>query len=303
MRHTKWILLTIIASSLMITACKKKDDDTTEESVSDATSNAIEMSLSTAQGAANSSEGVAVRIDSVDESGTAEGAIHASATECASVSSLRSCTGTTCTITWNDCTVTNGKGDTITMSGTWSETYSAAGCTSSFSSGCSMTRTSDGSVMTMASGATVTTSTTSHTNYEGTTIPATGTQISNSSGTRTITINGIHRVMKGPKGRKWFDHSITGSLSATGSKSGGNRVITGTNTVYHNLLSYKVANTFNSVTWGSTSCNYPTSGSISSTVSGSISGTTTLTFTTTCGSATFVGTDGSSSTVQLNFRE
>lgn len=288
MRHTKWILLSTITISLLFTACKKKDEDTTEESVSDATSNAIEMSLSTAQGAANSSEGVAV---------------YASATECASVSSLRSCTGTTCTITWNDCTVTNGKGDTITMSGSWSETYSTAACTSSFSSGCSMTRTSDGSVMTMASGATVTTSTTSHTNYEGTTIPATGTQISNSSGTRTITINGIHRVMKGPKGRKWFDHSITGSLSATGSKSGGNRVITGTNTVYHNLLSYKVANTFNSVTWGSTSCNYPTSGSISSTVSGSISGTTTLTFTTTCGSATFVGTDGSSSTVQLNFRE
>jgi hypothetical protein len=163
-----------------------------------------------------------------------------------------------------------------------------------------VTRTSSSEVLTFASGAKITTNTAAHTAYDGTSIPSTGVVISNTGGTRTVVIHGIHRTMTGPLGRSWFDHSITSSgLTITGTRAGGNRVVSGSSTLYHNLASYKAVHTFNSVTWGNSSCCYPTSGSISSVLTGSKTGTLGLAFSSTCGQATFTDTDASTSTVIL----
>lgn len=108
----------------------------------------------------------------------------------------------------------------------------------------------------------MTTDTVGGTAWDGTVIPNTGTSVSNSGGTRAIT--------------------------------------GGTMKVYHNVLRYSAAVTFTGVQWTSSSCCYPTAGSISTTLTGSVTGTSTLSFSTTCGSATFVDTSGTSSTVTLN---
>jgi hypothetical protein len=84
-------------------------------------------------------------------------------------------------------------------------------------------------------------------------------------------------------------------LTTTGTRAGGDRVISsGTVTLYHNLAKYTATNSFNSVTWGSSTCCYPTSGSVTTTFTGTKSGTGTMTFTSTCGAATYVDSTGSS---------
>jgi hypothetical protein len=65
-------------------------------------------------------------------------------------------------------------------------------------------------------------------------------------------------------------------------------------TLYHNLAKYTATNSFNSVTWSSSTCCYPTSGSVTTTFTGAKSGTGTMTFTSTCGAATYVDSTGSS---------
>ena len=289
-------------------SCKKNEDS--EESVSDATSNAVQVSVSEAGSQASASEGGAagfipelaqevVYLDPADKGVQTQAACNYSTVR-------SSCSSNSTTVTWNSCTVASGA---VTMTGGWTETFSGTGassCTVPVASGGTVTRTSSSSVMTIntgaLAGATITTNTTAHSTWDNVSIPSTGISVSNSSGTRTVTINGVHRVMRGPRGRMWFDHSLktTTDLTVTGDRASGNRAITaGVLKVYHNLLQYNATNTFNNVTWGSSSCCYPTSGNISTSFSGSVTGTTTLTFTTTCGSATFVDTSGSSSTVAL----
>lgn len=221
-------------------------------------------------------------------------------TACTFTAARSTCSGNVSTITWGGCSI-----GTATMTGGWTETWSAGFCANGASpgaltNGTSVTRTSASDVLTFASGAKITTSTTAHSAYDGTSIPGTGVTVSNAGGTRTIVINGIHKIMTGPLGRSWFDHSITSTgLTVTGTRAGGNRVVSGTSTLFHNLAQYKAAHTFNNVTWGSSSCCYPTSGSISSTLSGSRTGSISLAFSTTCGQATFTDADSSASTVTL----
>jgi hypothetical protein len=125
--------------------------------------------------------------------------------------------------------------------------------------------------------------------------------ISNTGGTRTVVINGIRRTMTGPLGRSWFDHSITSTgLTVTGTRAAGTRTVSGTMTMFHNLASYKATHAFNNVTWGSSSCCYPTSGSVSTSLTGTRTGNVSLDFSSTCGQATFTDTDSSTSTVTLN---
>lgn len=212
------------------------------------------------------------------------------------------CSGNVSTISWGGCTI-----GTAALTGGWSEAWSAGFCAdgnspTALTSGTSVTRTSSGGqVLTFASGATLTTDTIAHTTYDGTSIPGTGITISNSSGTRTVVINGLHKVLVGPKGRTWFNHTLTSTgLTVTGTRLGGNRVVSGTSVHYHNLAEYKATHVFNTVTWGSSTCCYPTSGSVSSTLVGSRSGTVSLSFTSTCGEANFTDTDASVSSVTLS---
>ncbi|MBK7843329.1 MAG: hypothetical protein IPJ71_06475 [Bdellovibrionales bacterium] len=212
------------------------------------------------------------------------------------------CSSNVSTISWGGCTI-----GTVTLTGGWSEAWSAGFCSdgsqpTALTNGTSVTRTSpSGQVLTFASGATLTTDTVAHTTYDGTSIPGTGITISNSGGTRTVVINGLHKVLVGPRGRTWFNHTLTSSgLTVTGTRSGGNRVVSGTSVHYHNLAEYKATHTFTTVTWRASTCCYPTSGSVSSTLEGSRSGTVSLSFTTTCGEANFTDTDASVSSVTLS---
>lgn len=302
------ILVFLLATSLFTFGCKKSTTDSDTESTSDSTSNTSQTAMSQAGSSSSATESGSVGFLAEDALSSYESAnyvdpdqsIRPTATACTYSSVRGSCASSADTITWGGCTVDGGS---VTMTGSWTETFSGTGastCTTPLSSGGSVTRTSSSSVMTFASGATLTTDTNGGTAWDGTSIPATGETVSNSSGTRTIVINGIHRYLKGPRGTTWFDHYITSTgLTVTGTRAAGTRSMSGNLKVYHNLLRYTAASTFNTVIWGSSSCCYPTSGNISSTLTGSLTGTTTLTFSSTCGSATYIDNSGSSSSVTL----
>lgn len=292
----------LLFSAFLIVSCHSKSSSTatttTTTDGSEATSNATESAMSEANSHASSSEG-----SSTPGAGFAKSSISSildpqelAATSACSYSSNRStCSSGTDTIAWASCTVAKG-----TLTGGWTETWDTCPTTAGVvTTGHSVTRTSSLQTLTFNSGAYVTTDTSAHTAYDGTAIPGTGVTISNTSGTRTITINGIHKTEYGPYGKKWFDHSITGTLSVTGKRSTSNRIITGTQTLYHNLAKYKAAHTYNSVTWSDSTCCYPTGGSITSVFSGSKTGNATLAFSSTCGEATYTDTDASSSTITL----
>ena len=203
---------------------------------------------------------------------------------------------------WAGCTLGGA-----TLIGGWTETWSTSVCPSgspptALTNGSAVTRVSTGQTLTLSGGATITTTTNTHTTWDGTSIPNTGITTSMASGVRTVVINGLHKTMNGPLGRLWFDHSLQSlaGLSVSGTRAGANRVITGNLTLWHNLLQYKAVHTFNSVTWGTAACCYPTSGSITSVLTGTgRAGNVSLTFSATCGQATFVDTNAASSTINL----
>jgi len=287
----------LIAIAGFTFACNKSNEST--EAVSDSTSNVTESAASTVGNIAGDTESGSVGFAADDS--------HGLLAACSLAAARSTCSGAssdTITVTWNDCTILLG---TVTLSGGWTNRYDSAGTcttarTAALPSGGSVTRTSDSYVVAFRSGAYLTTDTTTHTAWDGTSIPATGVVTTNNSGTRTVVINGLHRVLRGPRGTRWFDHSITSSgLTVTGTHAAGTRTVSGNMTVYHNIARYTATSTFNSVQWGSSSCCYPTSGSISTALAGAVAGTTTLTYSSTCGQATFVDTSGASSTIELSY--
>ena len=130
--------------------------------------------------------------------------------------------------------------------------------------------------------------------------------ITNSGGiSNSIAINGLHRILKGPKGTVWFDHSIRTSqnLVIGGNRLQGDRTINaGAIDVFHNLGKYTATTTFSSATpvvWGNSGCCYPTSGTVS-TVFSNKTGTATLTFSTVCGVASMTDTIGGTTSVIMS---
>ncbi len=297
----KTALFVLLFTSFAMFGCAKSSTDSATDG-NEAVSNISESAMSEAGQQASSAEGAASPglmaerdyVDPLDQ-------IHTTSA-CTFTGARSACTGAVDTLTWGGCSV-----NLATLTGGWTETWSAnANCTAKAltATSDSVVRTSSSQVLTLPSGATITTNTTAHTAYDGTALPATGvtTTLTNSgAGQRTIVIDGVHRVLVGPHGRTLFDHSLTSTgLISTGKRSTSNRVVTGNLTLYHNLLKYKAVHTFNSVTWGSSSCCYPTSGSISSVLTGTgRSGNVSLAFSATCGQATFTDTDSSTSTVTL----
>lgn len=288
------ITVSVLSALVVISGCAKSEESS--EAVSDSTSNVTESAASAIGSIATDTESDSVGLMSIGPLAT-----------CSLATARSSCAGAssdTITVNWNGCTILAGK---ITLTGGWTNTYNSAGtCTTAQSaalpSGGSVTRTTDSYVVTFRLGAYLTTDTTAHSAWDGSSIPATGVVTTNSSGTRTVVINGLHRVLRGPRGTKWFDHSITSSgMTITGTRAAGTRTVSGSMTLYHNLARYTATSTFNSVQWGSSSCCYPTSGSISTTLTGAVSGTTTLTYSSTCGTATFVDTSGSLSSLELSY--
>ena len=298
----KRLIFTMLLA-LIAVSCAKKED---EESVTDAQSNTVQTAVSIAGSESSASEGsAAVGFTTDEDLVDPSDSVHSLATSCSYTNVRSSCSANTDTISWNGCTVAGGD---LTLTGGWSESFTNA-CITPVAANNSITRTSTGSTITLntsiLAGATLTTDTNAGTAWDGTSIPATGITMSRGgTTTRTLTINGLHRIMKGPRGRTWFEHYIrTGTaLNITGSRAGTDRQInSGTVEVFHQLLKYKASNSFSNVRWGSATCCYPTSGTITTTFSGSIIGTpATTTFTASCGVATYVDTTGASSTVTLN---
>ncbi len=321
-KSTLCSMIIVCMSVFLISGCSKKDDATvTGEASQDSHDQGPQTSLAASSSSASASEGGAVGLlddpselfqnlsDFVDP----RDAIHPNASSPCSYSTARStCANSSDTIDWNGCTLALGK---ITMTGGWTETFSgtnAATCAIPVVSGGAIVRTATSSVATISdltglasrlNGSTVTTDTTGGTAWDGTAIPSTGISITNSGGTRSVAINGLHRVMKGPAGKVHFDHFVRTStnLSMTGTRLAGTRTIaSGVVEVYHNLAKYTVSNSFSSVVWADNTCCYPTSGTIASTFTGTgLTGNSTLTFTSTCGEATFLDTTGATGTIQL----
>jgi hypothetical protein len=231
--------------------------------------------------------------------------------------SSRTCSSGTGTIDWNGCTITSTHG-TIAMTGGWTETWTDPGsCVLGYlASGTSVTRSSTGSVVNFAGGATITTDTAGGTAYDGTVFASGGVLSTRASGVnRTIAMTAnaaIHKVFKGRRGTTLFDYYTVPSLTISGTKTNGttnglgtsssNRALSGTVTLYHNLAKYTATNTFTSVSWTDANCCFPTSGAITTsfTGTGAPTGPVTLTFGSTCGSATYTTpTDTIGTTVAL----
>jgi hypothetical protein len=292
------LLLSGLGLALILNiSCKKGTSD--EDTSADASVNAVETAMSEAGSNATAAEsagsvGFSYNQHSISNFVDPQDSVHPFSA-CTYSSVRGACSSSSDTISWNGCTVAGGA---VTLTGQWTEAFFGTGastCAIPVGNGETVTRTSAGSTMTFASGAALVTDTNGGTAWDGTVIPSTGTSIVGGASSKAITIHGTHRKLTGPAGRTLFDHFVTSTgLTSTGSRAGGNRVMTGSVSVYHNLAKYTATNTFNSVTWGSANCCYPTSGNISSSFSGSVTGNTTLTFSSTCGSATFADSSGTS---------
>lgn len=133
-----------------------------------------------------------------------------------------------------------------------------------------------------------------------------GAQVTFASGARTQIEIGHHISVPNS-----FDHSLSGTLSVSETAGASSRTVSGTMTLYHNLLKVEGVATISNVVH-TDGCCLPTSGTISilykaglnvnPTTAGQkyVGNTETLTFSSTCGQATVAAVDGSSSTVSLN---
>ncbi len=316
----KWIL--ILTTIAFITSCKKSAEEDSSDSTTDASSNIIESAVSESNSQANAIVTARASLEpqeflSLEESIQAIADMQNSQrTTCSIASARSSCSSSAITLTWN-CTIGSSS---VQYTGVINETFSgfgAAVCQLN-GNGSTLTRVISNSnprKLTFSTGATITSHMNPETAWDGTTFPSasTGTTIARAeSGTvggfscsagnacYTTTINGLQNTGKTSTGREFFDHLISGTIYSQGSKSNSNLVFSGSLSIWHQLAQYKAVNTFNSLTWGDSSCCYPTSGSISSTLTGSISGSWTTTFSSTCGQATFVNESSTSRTITLN---
>lgn len=298
-------------------ACKKAENSTDEESVQDSVANIAESAVASAAEQANAVTTAGGFLDS-DLGSDGTGLAPNPQAACSFASARGSCTNGTISVNWGGCSI----GITgATLSGTITESFASFGAASCQmnGNGSSLSRKisdSDPRKITFASGATLTEDMNPGTAWDGTTFPNadTGTVITREESTTSngqtcstsgltacynIKVQGLQKTLTGPRGRTWFDHIVAGDITAVGRKSSGNLVVTGTGTVWHQIAQYKAVHTFGSVTWGSSSCCYPTSGSIGTALTGSVTGSASTFFSSTCGEATYYGTDGSSTAITL----
>ncbi len=210
-------------------------------------------------------------------------------------------------VNWSNCAGESGQ----TLSGGWTNTYSnTRACLSAQSgplaSGDFMTRTSSGMTIKGIYGGTITWSTNLHLTYDKTTISNAGLSVDRSGNTRSITLNGLRRVLQDGNGKIVYDHSIVseGALTMSGQRSDGTRmIIGGTVRVYNNTDRFRSDSSFNGVHWKSAGCAFPTAGVIATSFSGSKNGFTTLTFTDSCGDARLTDATGKTETITLKQAE
>ncbi len=312
----KMFVIAIMTISIL-NGCKKKTEETTEEAIEDAVSNISETAVSELNSQTN---GIVTAREILNEEfqEMIENMAESEDRATCSFSTARSaCESTISTITWDGCTIGSS---TATLTGVITEdfeSFGAAVCQLN-GNGSSVSRkisSSNPRTITFASGAKIVTDMEPDNAWDGTTFASatSGTVITKaesgtvstftcstgSSACYTTVINGLQTVMTGPKGRKWFDHIIQGTLYSQGRKSSNNLIVKGDLNIWHQVSQYKAVNNFDNVTWGDSTCCYPTSGTITSTLTGGVTGTATTAFSSTCGTATFVDQNNTSTTVTL----
>lgn len=329
MSFTKIILLAVVTAGLIVSCNKKTDDGTDTSDDSDSLYSISEQAFSEASSHASSSEGGSVSTNMIsDEIELMSSELQelnndpnnyinpqdrlTQAAAACSYATARTCSGTTGTIAWNSCTI----GTIATMTGGWTETWSnASDCTNSYltvngSSPESVERSSTASTITFPLGKKIVTDTAGGTAHDSTVFVSGKVKTTRTnSTTRSIAMNptnsAVHKVMTSRRGVSLFDYFVQPNIIVTGSLRNtttngmtGNRAMTGTVTIYHNLAKYTATNTFSAVTWGSSSCCYPTSGTISSTYTGTNkpADSGVMTFSTTCGTASFSSTKDGTTT-------
>lgn len=317
--NRRWTITAFLMFAL-ISACSKKKQDEASESDGDASYYVTESAVTEVGQLAGSVEAGELSLVASNLS-LLPSPIHSLAA-CSYDTARSSCSNLVTTVVWDSCALshtTSAGTVSATLKGTITETYSGFGAAMCKMTGDNSTvkrviSSTDPWVLTLASGATLTRDMDPGTAFDGTTFPSAseGTSIvRKESGTSNglscapsdrcyeITANGLHKTFKGPKGRTWFEHIVDSDMTFKGKKSDGTRTMTGTATIWHEVAQYKAVNTFTNVTWGSSTCCYPTAGTISTVLTGAITGTTSMTFNTTCGEVSFTGTDSSVNTISL----
>jgi hypothetical protein len=98
-------------------------------------------------------------------------------------------------------------------------------------------------------------------------------------GNLSLDIDGIHKILTRTGGRTVFDMSVstTSPLQINQLSRNGRNISSGVLSVHHNRARFTAEHTFQSVSYSS-SCCYPTSGSISTDLTGTLNGNATVTF-------------------------
>jgi hypothetical protein len=230
-------------------------------------------------------------------------------TTCSLSIARASCSGNVSDVLWSSCLLTSGS-TTVVLSGGWTDTYdSNATCTAIqggnvLPANANVIRTATaGFKVALTNGVGLTTDTNAHTTYFGEALPTTGVSTaSDGSGNRTVYINNLHLSLKTGGGTLLYEQDIVAQgLSMTGDLNTSNRVVNGTLTTYHETAKYTSVSTFAGVTWGSSTCCFPTSGTITTVLSGAYTGTQSMVFGTPCGVETFVDTSGGVSKTVLQY--
>ncbi len=213
-------------------------------------------------------------------------------------SSFGPCSSSVKSRSFGGCSRTGSSGDTVTVNGSASLTFSDSGC-SMATDGNYFTRTVSNHYVTLTSGYKILTFTSAGV-VDATTISTSdlstwdglsksgGTKVTKTSGGMNIVIQGIHRWGLRSTGVVGFKHTMytdSSGITVTGSgTSGSPYTVSGTVTVAHNRASVNVSTTYNNVGYVPSSCCYPTSGTMTYQLGSATSRT--ITFTSTCGSIT-----------------
>jgi len=197
------------------------------------------------------------------------------------------------TVLSNFVNCTAGRSDEFTMNGQVVLTFDTNSTCNTWLSGMglptsgSVTRTTTNFTRSNPDGSIVAVSSAAFTNYAGTAIGG-GVTTTFGAGSRSLSINGIHRVRTSALGRTVFDHSVstTSPLIVTGTRLGGNRTISsGTVKVDHNLAKFSSTASLAGLSWNS-SCCHPISGVVTFALTGSSTDSVAIDYASgTCGEA------------------
>jgi hypothetical protein len=219
------------------------------------------------------------------------------------------CAGTvgakTVTANFNSCEA--GRSDEFTFNGQVTLTFDSSATCNTWLGGIglptsgSVTRTTTNFTRTNPGGSQVSVSSAAFPNYAGVSIGG-GVTTTFGAATRLLTINGLHRVRTSATGREVFDHTVstTSPIVVSGTRLGGNRVISsGTVKVDHNLAKFSSTASMSGLSWNS-SCCHPIAGKLTFALVGTDTSSIVIDYATgTCGVANITKNGDSLGTLDL----